>query len=160
MAVGVLAALLTACPPVEYPEQFGLSQTSQGVPEIRIAGCPPYAWSIQLAVAGKLPGHVLWRLAPVKDGSPVLPNRFPIGSVPEGWREVVPLRRDLAPDMEYEIVLSSREAYVVSLEFSLGDLRPGYVLDFDGNLVPSGRFPLRTTCAGTTTRPRGNRTVA
>jgi hypothetical protein len=53
--------------------------------------------------------------------------------------------RDLSPDVEYEIILESGEAHVVGLDFSLGDLRPGYVLDFDDNLVPTRKFPLRTT---------------
>lgn len=67
--------------------------------------------------------------------------------MPEGWKEPVPLRRELTPDVEFEIMLASGEAYVVGLDFSLEDLRPGYILDFDGNLVPPRRFPLRTTCA-------------
>jgi hypothetical protein len=58
----------------------------------------------------------------------------------------VPLRRDLAPDVEYQIVLSSGEAYGVSLDFSLEDLRPGYILDFAEHLLPTERFPLWTTC--------------
>jgi hypothetical protein len=86
----------------------------------------------------------------MKNGQPILPKRFLIGSVPEGWKEVVPLRRDLAPDVEYQIYVSSREAYIVRLTFSLGDLRPGYILDFDGNLVPTWQFPLRTTCTDAT----------
>ena len=152
-AAGALGALLTACQPVVYAEQFGLSPTPQGVPEIRIAGCPPYAWDIWLTPA-EVPGHVpgpsdaLWRLAPIKNRSTTLPRRFLIGAVPEGWKEAVPLRRDLAPDVEYRIVVSSGEAYGVLLDFSLGDLRPGYILDFDGNLVSTGEFPLRTTCRG------------
>jgi hypothetical protein len=89
-------------------------------------------------------------MEPTKNGSPILPERFLIGSVPEGWKEVVPLRRDLVPDVEYEIILSSREAYIVGLDFSLRDLRPGYILDFDGNLVPTKRFPLRTMCTEAT----------
>jgi hypothetical protein len=79
-----------------------------------------------------------------------LPKRFLIGSVPEGWKEAVPLQGDLAPDVEYRIYVSSGEAYIVRLDFSLGDLRPGYILDFDGNLVPTGQFPLRTTCTEAT----------
>jgi hypothetical protein len=146
-AAALAALVLTACPPVVYAEQFGLSPTPQGVPEIRFAGCPPYAWSVFLTPAGE-PDHVLWKLAPMKNGQPILPKRFLIGSVPEGWNEDVSLRRDLAPDVEYEIILSSREAYIVGLDFSLGDLRPGHILDFDGNLVPTRQFPLRTTCAG------------
>jgi hypothetical protein len=82
----------------------------------------------------------------MKNVQPLLPKRFLIGSVPEGWKEVVPLRRDLAPDVEYQIYVSSREAYIVRLTFSLGDLQPGYILDFDGNLLPTREFPLRTTC--------------
>jgi hypothetical protein len=145
-AAGALAALvLASCKPVVYAEQFGLSVTSKEVPEIRLAGCPPYAWSVLLTPAGE-PDQVLWKLAPMKNRRPILPKRFLIGSVPEGWKEVVPLRRDLAPDVEYQIYVSSREAYIVRLTFSLGDLRPGYILDFDGNLVPTGQFPLRTTC--------------
>jgi hypothetical protein len=149
------ALVLASCKPVVYPEQFGLSPTSQGVPEIRLAGCPPYAWSVFLTLAGD-PFHVpgpsdaLWRLRTVKNRSTILPKRFLIGSVPEGWKEAVPLRRGLAPDVEYRIYVSSGEAYIVRLDFSLGDLRPGYILDFDGNLVPTGRFPLRTTCPEST----------
>ena len=141
-----LAALLTSCG-AEYAEQFGLSSTPQGLPEIRIAGCPPYAWSIQLALAGE-PGHVLWELAPVKDRPTHLPERFLIGSVPERWKEVVSLGPDLAPGVEYQITLSSGEAYLVTLDFSMEDLRSGYILDFAGNLVPIRRFPLRTICQG------------
>jgi hypothetical protein len=150
-AAGALAALLTACQPVVYAEQFGLSPTPHGVPEIRLAGCPPGAWSVFLTLA-EVPGHApgpsdaLWRLRPIKNLSATLPKRFLIGSVPEGWKEAVPLRRDLAPNIEYRIYVSSGEAYIVRLDFSLGDLRPGYILDFMGNLVPTGEFPLRTTC--------------
>jgi hypothetical protein len=118
---------------------------SQGVPEIRIAGCPLYSWSIQLALVGE-PRHALWALAPLKDRATNLPKRFLIGSVPERWKEVVSLRRDLASGVEYQITLSSGEAYAVSLDFSLGALRSGYILDFAGNMVPISRFPLRTTC--------------
>lgn len=143
-AVAALAALLTSCD-VEHPEQFGLSPTPQGPPEIRIAGCPSYARSISLAVSGE-EGRVLWELAPIKDRASNLPDRFLIGFVPEGWKEVVSLRRDLAPGVEYQITLSSGEAYAVSLDFSLEDLRPGYILDFAENLIPIERFPLRTTC--------------
>jgi hypothetical protein len=125
---------------------FGLSPTPLGAPEVQLAGCPPYAWSVQVTLAGE-PDHVLWRLAPIKDRSTKLPRMFLIGSVPQGWREPVPLRHDLVPNVEYQIYLSSGEAWVVGLAFSLSDLRPGYVLDFDGNLIPVGRFPLRTTCA-------------
>ena len=152
-ATGALAALLTACTPVVYAEQFGLSPTPQGGPEIRLAGCPPYAWSVFLTLA-EVPGHApgpsdaLWRLRPINNRSTTLPKRFLIGSVPEGWKEAVPLQRDLAPDVDYRIYVSSGEAYIVRLDFSLGDLRPGYILDFKGNLVPTGRFPLRTTCQG------------
>jgi hypothetical protein len=90
---------------------------------------------------------VLWRLRPLKKNrSDILPERFLIGSVPEGWKEAISLRGGLAPDVEYRIILSSGEAYLVRLDFSLGDLRPGYVLDFDDNLVPTRKFPLRTTC--------------
>jgi hypothetical protein len=150
-AAGAVAALLLAsCKPMEYPEQFGLSPTSKG-PEIRIAGCPPYAWSVQLALAGE-PSDVLWRLAPIRDRPTNLPRRFLIGSVPEGWKEPVPLRRELASDVEYRIILSSGEAYGAGLDFSLGDLRPGYILDFDGNLIPTTEFPVRTTCQGRTHR--------
>ena len=144
VAVAALAALLTSCS-AEDPEQFGLLPAPQGPPEIRIAGCPPYAWSILLAVAGE-EGQVLWELAPIEDRASNLPARFLIGSVPEGWKEVVSLRRDLAAGVEYKINLSSGEAYGVSLDFSLEDLRPGYILDFAENLVPIERFPLRTTC--------------
>jgi hypothetical protein len=141
------ALLLASCKPIVHPEMFGLSPTSQGAPEIRLAGCPPYAYSVKLTLAGE-PDRVLWELEPMKKNRPpILPERFLIGSVPKGWNEVVPFRRDLAADMEYQIYASSREAYVVGLAFSLGDLRPGYILDFDGNLVPAARFPLRTTCA-------------
>ncbi len=87
------------------------------------------------------------------DRSTTLPERFLIGSAPEGWKEAVPLLRDLAPNVEYQIVLSSGEAYVVALDFSLGDLRPGYILDFDENLVPARRFPLRTICTEARTGP-------
>jgi hypothetical protein len=145
-ASAVAALLLASCKPTVHPEMFGLSPTSQGAPEVRLAGCPPYAYSVKLTPAGK-PDHVLWQLEPMKNRPPTLPKRFLIGSVPKGWKEVVPLRRDLAPDVEYQIYVSSREAYVVRLSFSLGDLRPGYILDFDGNLVPPREFPLRTTCA-------------
>jgi len=97
------------------------------------------------------PSDALWRLAPLKENqSGILPKSFLIGSVPQGWKEVVPLQGDLAADVTYQIYVSSREAYIVGLEFSLGDLRPGYILDFDGNLVPTRRFPLRTTCASAT----------
>jgi hypothetical protein len=145
-AAGALALLvLASCKPVEYPEQFGLSPTSFGVTEIRIAGCPPYASVIRLTLAEE-PDHVLWKLAPIPNDPWKLPKRFLIGSVPEGWKEAVPLQRDLAPDVEYQIALSSRQTYDVALTFSLGDLRPGYILDFDENLVPTGQFPLRTTC--------------
>jgi hypothetical protein len=156
-AVGALAVLgLASCKPVVYAEQFGLSPTSRGVPEIRIAGCPPYALSVFLTPAGDPfhapgPSDALWRLAPLKENrSGILPKRFLIGSVPEGWKEAVPLQGDLAPDVEYRIYVSSREAYIVGLDFSLGDLRPGYILDFDGNLVPTSRFPQRTTCTEAT----------
>jgi hypothetical protein len=156
-AAGALAILgLASCKPVVYAEQFGLSPTSRGVPEIRIAGCPPYALSVFLTLAGGAfhapgPSDALWRLAPLKQNrSGILPRRFLIGSVPEGWKEAVPLQGDLAPDVEYRIYLSSREAYIVRLDFSLGDLRPGYILDFDENLVPTSRFPLRTTCTEAT----------
>jgi hypothetical protein len=147
VAAGTLAALLLAsCKPIVHTEMFGLSPTSQGAPEIRLAGCPPYAYSVKLTLAAA-PDHALWELEPMKNHRPpVLPKRFLIGSIPKGWNEVVSLRRDLAPDVEYEIILSSREAYIVGLDFSLGDLRPGHILDFDGNLVPTARFPLRTTC--------------
>jgi hypothetical protein len=145
-AAGAVATLLTACPPIEYPEQFGLSPTSQGVPAIRIAGCPPYAWDVRLTLAAD-PKRVLWRLAPGKNRSTVLPGTFLIGSVPEGFKEHVSLRRGLAPSVEYRITLASGEAYIVSLDFSLEDLRQGYVLDFDEHLVPNSRFPLRTSCS-------------
>lgn len=150
-AASALAALvLAACKPYYYSEQFGLSPTSQGVPEIRFAGCPPHAWSVFLTPAEE-PDHVLWRLRPLtKNRSNILPERFLIGSAPEGWKEAVPLRGGLAPEVEYRIILSSGEAYLVRLDFSLGDLRPGYILDFDDNLVPTSRFPLRTTCAKAT----------
>jgi hypothetical protein len=85
-------------------------------------------------------------LRPIKNRSTTLPKRFLIGAVPEGWKEAVPLRRDLAPDVEYRIYVSSGEAYIVQVDFSLWDLRPGYILDFKGNLIPTGQFPLRTTC--------------
>jgi hypothetical protein len=62
----------------------------------------------------------------------------------------VPLQGDLAPEVGYRIYVSSGEAYIVGLDFSLGDLRRGYILDFDENLVPTRRFPLRTTCTETT----------
>jgi len=149
-AVAVAVLVLAACGPYYYAEQFGLSPTPQGVPEIRFAGCPPHAWSVTLSLAEES-GHVLWRMRPTKKNrSDILPKGFLIGSVPEGWKEVVPLRRDLSPDVEYEIILESGEAYVVGLDFSLGDLRPGYVLDFDDNLVPTREFPLRTTCTEAT----------
>jgi len=45
--------------------------------------------------------------------------------VPEGWKEAVPLQGDLAPDVEYRVYVSSGEAYIVRLDFSLGDLAPG-----------------------------------
>ena len=145
-AAAALAALLTSCG-AEYAEQFVLSPTPQGLPEIRIAGCPPYAHDVRLSLAAD-PNHVLWRLAPVKNQSTVLPGTFLIGSVPERWKEVVSLRHDLAPGVEYQITLSSGEAYIVSLDFSLEALRSGYILDFAGNLVSISRFPLRTTCEG------------
>ena len=95
------------------------------------------------------PSDALWRLRPLKENRlGILPKRFLIGSVPEGWKEAVPLRRDLSPDVEYRIYVSSGEAYIVRLDFSLGDLRPGYILDFDENLVLTRDFPLRTTCTG------------
>jgi hypothetical protein len=143
-AAAALAALLTSCG-TEYAEQFGLSPTPQGVREIRIAGCPPYAWSIQLSVAGE-PNQVLWVLAPLKDRATNLPKRFLIGSVPDQWKEVVSLRRGLASGVEYQITLSSGEPYAVSLDFSQEALRSGYILDFAGNMIPISRFPLRTTC--------------
>jgi hypothetical protein len=117
---------------------------------------PAYALSVFLTPAGDPfhapgPSDGLWRLAPLKENrSGILPKRFSIGSVPEGWKEAVPLQGDLAPDVEYRIYVSSREAYIVRLDFSLGDLRPGYILDFNGNLVPTRRFPLRTTCTEAT----------
>lgn len=156
-AAGALAVLgVASCKPVVYAEQFGLSPTSQRVPEIRIAGCPPYALSVFLTPAGDPfhapgPSDALWKLAPLKQNrSGILPKRFLIGSVPEGWKEAVALQGDLAPDVEYRIYVSSREAYIVRLDFSLGDLRPGYILDFDENLVPTGQFPLRTMCTEAT----------
>jgi len=156
-AAGALAALaLASCKPVVYAQQFGLSPTSQGVPEIRLAGCPPWASSVFLTLAGDPfhapgPSDALWRLAPLKQNrSGILPRRFLIGSVPEGWKEAVPLQGDLAPDVEYRVYVSSGEAYIVRLDFSLGDLRPGYILDFEENLVPTSRFPLRTTCTEAT----------
>ncbi len=107
---------------------------------------PPHAWSVTVSLAEES-GYLLWRMEPTKKNrSDILPKTFLIGSVSEGWKEVVPLRRDLAPDVEYEIILESGEAYIVGLDFSLGDLRPGYILDFNENLVPTRRFPLRTTC--------------
>jgi hypothetical protein len=150
-AAAVGALVLTACPAVVYSEMFGLSPTPQRVPEIRLAGCPPYAWDVYLTLA-EVPGHVpgpsdaLWRLRPIRNRSTILPRKFLIGSVPKGWKEALPLRSDLAPDVEYRIYVSSGEAYIVRLDFSLGDLRPGYILDFNGNLVPARVFPLRTTC--------------
>lgn len=51
-------------------------------------------------------------------------ERFLIGSVPEGWKEVVPLRRDLAPGVEYEIILESGEAYVVDSISRWGTFAP------------------------------------
>jgi hypothetical protein len=132
---------------------FGLSPTPRGVPEIRLAGCL-YAWSVFLTLAevpGQAPGpsDALWRLRPIKKNrSGILPKRFLIGSVPEGWTEAVPLQGDLAPDVQYRIYVSSGEAYIVRLDFSLEDLRPGYILDFAENLVPIERFPLQTTCEG------------
>jgi hypothetical protein len=140
------AFLLASCKPIVEPEMFGLTPTSKAVPEVRIAGCPTQAYSVLLTLAGR-PARPVWKLTPLeKNRIPTLPERFLIGSVPKGWKEVVSLRGALAPGVEYQIYVSSREAYVVSLPFSLEDLRPGYILDFDGNLVPMGRFPLRTTC--------------
>jgi hypothetical protein len=142
------AFLLTSCEPIVEPEMFGLTPTSKLIPEVRIAGCPTQAYSVLLTLAGQ-PARPLWELAPLeKNRVPTLPERFLIGSVPEGWKDIVSLRRALATGVEYQIYVSSREAYVVSLAFSLEDLRPGYILDFGGNLVPTRRFPLRTTCAG------------
>jgi hypothetical protein len=153
VAPALAAFLLASCEPIVEPEMFGLSPTPRGVPEIRLAGCL-YAWSVFLTLAevpGQAPGpsDALWRLRPIKKNrSGILPKRFLIGSVPEGWTEAVPLQGDLAPDVQYRIYVSSGEAYIVRLDFSLEDLRPGYILDFAENLVPIERFPLQTTCEG------------
>lgn len=129
-----------------YPEQFGLSPTSQGVPEIRLAGCPPYAWSVFLILAGD-PFHVpgpsdaLWRLRPVKNRSTILPKRFLIGSVPEGWKEAVPLRRGLAPDVEYRIYVSSGEGLHRATRSRWGTSTPDTSLTSTGTSFRPGGSP-------------------
>jgi len=146
LASGVLIALaLSSCrPPIVYSEMLGISPSIEGPPEVRFAGCPPFAWSVQLALAQD-EKQVLWKIRDVERPD-ALPRRFPIGSAPEGFREVVPLNGELNPDDEYRITLESGEAYVEQFDFSLGQLRPGYILDFKGNLVPPNEFPRRTTC--------------
>jgi hypothetical protein len=126
----------------------GTGNPNRRVPALCLV-CLPYTRRDPFHAPG--PSDALWRLAPLKENrSGILPKRFLIGSVPEGWKEAVPLQGDLAPDVEYRIYVSSREAYIVRLDFSLGDLRPGYILDFNGNLVPTRRFSLRTTCTEAT----------
>jgi deoxyribonuclease V len=55
--------------------------------------------------------------------------------------------------VEYRIYVSSGEAYIVRLDFSLGDLRPGYILDFDGNLVLTRDFLYERHALAAVSRP-------
>lgn len=71
--VGLAALLLASCKPIVHAEMFGCRRRPQGAPEIRLAGCPPYAYSVFLTPAWEL-DHVLWRVTPMKNRQPILPK--------------------------------------------------------------------------------------
>jgi hypothetical protein len=147
----VLAMGLTACdaPP---EEAFGLSLTSHGTVELRFGRCLG-AWSIWVRLAGDdldLSTRPVWALREDR-GSGRAAGLFPPvivigGLIPNGWLEVTKLAHPLEPGVRYTVHVDSGEYYQFGFDFSVDELKPGYVLDFTHELVPIEEFPTESAC--------------
>ena len=145
----VLAMGLTACdaPP---EEAFGLSLTSHGTVELRFGRCL-FAWNVWVKPAGDdLSTRPVWALREDR-GSGRAAGLFPPvivigGLIPKGWLEVTKLAHPLEPGVRYTVHVDSGEYYQFGFDFSVDELKPGYVLDFTHELVPIEEFPTESAC--------------
>jgi hypothetical protein len=145
-----LALTLVGCdgPP---SEAFGLSLTSHSTVEVRFGRCLG-AWSIWVKPAGDDLSTQPVRALREDRGSGRAAGLFPPvivvgGLTPKGWREVTELRQPLEPGVRYTVHVDSGEYYAMNFDFSVDELKPGYVLDFTHELIPMEEFPTESACA-------------
>jgi hypothetical protein len=145
-----LALGLTACdaPPTEA---FGLSLTSHGTVELRFGRCL-FAWAIWVRPApGDLSTRPVWALREDRGSGRVAGHFPPVivvgGLTPQGWRQVTALSHPLEPGVRYTVHVDSGEYYQEEFDFTVDELKPGYVLDFTHELVPLEEFPTESACA-------------
>lgn len=76
-----------------------------------------------------------------------LPPVVVVGDVPRGWRERTKLKHELEPGVPYTVQASSGEWYLMQFDFTIDELRSGYLLDFTHDVVPIPDFPTESACA-------------
>jgi hypothetical protein len=147
----VLVALmmgLVACGPVPPREAFGLSVSSQGAAELRFGRCVGTP-ELYVRRASDEPTPPVWHIYANdwRSRQAGVPLVVIVGEVPPGWRATPKLKHPLEPGVRYTAEAWSGEAYVYDFDFTLADLKPGYVLDFTHDLVPEAEFPTKSGCS-------------
>ena len=127
-------------------EAFGISLTTQGFVELRFGRCLGTP-EISVRPAGDEWIPPVWDIVARDSRSGRLPPVVVVGDVPRGWRERTKLKHELEPGVSYTVQASSGEWYVRQFDFTIDELRPGYVLDFTHDVVLIDDFPTESACA-------------